>query len=846
MTVDAMPAVTRSTTRQTEDEDSERVPGESDITRAGTELLNALHPDGGIFSVCAFEPRKQYDHFDNVDAAIRYAAQLDSKGVLGTYFGLADLRQRPRNGRGKEADVERIHTLWADADGKRDGVYSQDAKRETLQRLELTVKLGLMPKPSALVDSGGGWQPYWFLNAPAEGDDLPQVKALNARIAKLLGGDPVQDLSHVLRVPGTMNRKPDHGTPAPMCQLIELNQDRRYALDEIEAMLPAISTTSRIDEADQQNTSSPTHNLDDDALLNIARKAKNGNYFSRLFDDGNWRGSDYRSQSEADLALCGMIAFYTGPDASRINTLFQQSALIRDKWLRDDYRDATIAKALAGRTEFYQPGRAHTSTSSTTANKPDGSTATHIVATGREHLSDLGNCRRLVSHHAHDLRYCGPLGGWLQWDGQRWAVDVDGAAVRAAKSTIRQMYLEASALPDEDARKQHMKWALSSESATRIRAMVELATTEPEIIARSEAFDADPWALNCPNGTIDLRTGELRLHHRDALLTKVTGAEYDPNARDPILDRFLNDATNGQDDFRQYLQRAIGYTLAGVTDEEDVFLLLGPGGSGKTTLIEAMLAALGDYGVKATFSTFLARRSGVGDGDTPRPDLLAMRGARLVAAVEPEKGRRLDASVLKEISGGDSVTARGLYQSRGVTFRPTHTIWLAANSAPKMDDSDSGLWRRLKSLPFEHAIPEDKQDPKIKAHLLSPDGQCAVLAWAVEGCLAWQHERLRPPEIVQRRTSQLRLEFDPLHEFFVERCTFDTEATTPATELRDAYITWAMATGAKPLNDREWGHRLRNQGCTTKRTRITPGHGPISVWNGVRLLSVGAWDDDTG
>jgi len=365
------------------------------------------------------------------------------------------------------------------------------------------------------------------------------------------------------------------------------------------------------------------------------------------------------------------------------------------------------------------------------------------------------------------------------------------------------------------------------------RALLDLAWSQEGVAVLPDAFDADPWVLNVANGILDLRTGELGPHRRDAMLTKLSPVEYIPNLKDPVLDRYLEDATGGDRDFEAYLQRAAGYTLTGLTDEQVVLLVLGPGATGKSTLVEALLAMLGDYGYKAPFETFLARQRGRGGA---RPDLVAMRGARLVAAVEAPKRRRLAEAEVKELSGGDSVTARELYRAP-FTFIPTFKIWLATNHAPLMDDEDTALWRRIKRLPFEHVVPEAKRDPDLKRYLTNPEaGGRAVLAWAVEGCLAWQRHGLGSCARVSAATAALRAEFDPIAEFLETCCMVRPGLETPASQLRKAYERWAEDMGAKPINDREWGKRLRGLGCETTRKRIDRGN-PRTVWRGVGLVA---------
>ena len=446
-------------------------------------------------------------------------------------------------------------------------------------------------------------------------------------------------------------------------------------------------------------------------------------------------------------------------------------------------------------------------------------------------MTDLGNARRFAHQHAGRVRFCDALGGWLAWDGKRWARDTLGTATELAKQTVIGLLREAADCPEEDQRARLAKWALVSQSAHRIAAMLTLAQSEPALATRAEAFDQRALLLTVANGTIDLATGELRPHDPDDLITKLAPVAYDPEARNDVLTRYLADATRGDADFASYLQRAAGYTLTGLTSEEAFFLVLGPAATGKSTLTEAMLGMLGDYAVKASFDTFLEQRN-VGGA---RPDIARLRGARMVGAVETARNRHLAEAMVKEVVGGDTVTARYLYHDP-VSFRPECKVWLAANDAPTITDTDTGLWRRLRRVPFEHEVPEDDRDPDVKASLCDPArGGPALLAWAVAGCLAWQRVKLGSCDVVRTATAALRADMNPVAEFFESHCVVDRHAETPARALREAYESWATDMGAKPINNRDWGKRLRGMGCKSLRTRSAGTQ--ATVWTGIGLVS---------
>lgn len=444
--------------------------------------------------------------------------------------------------------------------------------------------------------------------------------------------------------------------------------------------------------------------------------------------------------------------------------------------------------------------------------------------------TDARNATRLVVKFGENLRYSSALGGWLYWNGKCWSIDECGYIERCAKNTAREIYFEAYEEPDPAIRTRLAKWAATSENTKHIQGMIYLAQSEPPMPVKPSALDKQPMLLNLENGTLDLETLELREHRREDLITHLAPVKYDPSAKDTMVDNFINTVTNGDLEFADYLQRAVGYSLTGLTDEEVVFFVLGPAATGKSTLVEALLGMLGDYAVKAPFDTFLQKKYHGG----PRADIVRMRGSRLVAAVEPARGSWLAENEIKELAGGDSVTARGMYAKYELTYIPTFKVWLAANEAPNMRDDDSGLWRRIKRLPFENEIPEEEQDPNVKRRLREdPQARSALLAWAVQGCREWQRDGLTTCKVVKQKTLELRASFDPLGEFLAEYCVLARNAQVPATELRTAYENWAREMGAKPLSDKEWGKRLRAAGCVNARERIAGVQ--KTVWRGIGL-----------
>lgn len=319
--------------------------------------------------------------------------------------------------------------------------------------------------------------------------------------------------------------------------------------------------------------------------------------------------------------------------------------------------------------------------------------------------------------------------------------DDTGELIRFAKRTARTIYHDAANCGDDQERKRIVAWARASESEPRLNAMVKLAGSEQAVVVRAGELDADPYLLNCANGTIDLRTGELRPHDPADLISKIAPVAYDPEARSDRWESFLERVTGNDHDLAAFVQRLAGYTITGTTDEEVLGFVHGPGATGKTTTVESIKAALGDYASTADFETFLQRRGDAGI----RNDIARLAGARMVVSVEVEDGKRLAEGLIKQLTGGDKIAARFLHREF-FEFEPQFTLWLVANTRPRAHASDDALWRRIVQVPFTVVIPEPERDPELKRALRTdPAEQTAILAWLVQGCLEWQRRGLDVP-----------------------------------------------------------------------------------------------------
>jgi putative DNA primase/helicase len=440
-------------------------------------------------------------------------------------------------------------------------------------------------------------------------------------------------------------------------------------------------------------------------------------------------------------------------------------------------------------------------------------------------LTDTGLADRMVDVHGEDLRYCHPQCAWYVWVGTRWRKDETALVTAKARESVLTLYTEAASVQDKAQREAILSAAKRGLSAHGQGSVVSLAATDQRIVVLPANLDADVWLLNCLNGTVDLRTGSLRVHQRKDLITKLAPVKYDPVAHLELWDRFLKDVTGGDEEFVAFLQRAAGYSLTGDNSEEVFFFVHGPTRTGKSTFLEALKATLGDYAMTADFDAFLRRQ----DVGRPRDDIARLAGSRMVISIEVDKGRRLAEGLVKQITGGDSISARHLYK-RAFEHVPGYKLWLAANDAPEMTGQDKALWRRIARVPFETSIPDERRDPEVKRRLRDPKTSGpAILAWAVRGCLEWQKHGLRPPVKIRKATDDLQAEMDPLAGFLAECCLLRPNAWVSSANLRAAYERWARESGESPLRPRELAERLSACGCSQDRRSMGRG------WKGLEL-----------
>lgn len=420
--------------------------------------------------------------------------------------------------------------------------------------------------------------------------------------------------------------------------------------------------------------------------------------------------------------------------------------------------------------------------------------------------TDIANAKRFSCQHGENVRFT-PERGWFVWDGRRWAVDDKFIAVQElGKHTALAIFDEVKTAARRDEIYRH---ARKSQGRSAIEAMIHLARSEPGIPARLTDFDADAWLFNVANGTLELRTGKLREHRRTDLISNISEIAYDPEAECELWDAFVWRVTDRNDELYAYLRRLCGYLLVGDVSEQALHFLHGTGSNGKSVFCEVLQRLLGDYATVASPDLVMLKRHGGIPNDVAR-----LRGVRAVFMNETSQGSRFDEAKLKDLTGGDTLTARFLHQEF-FDFRPTHRILIRGNHKPSIHGTDDGIWRRLRMLPFAVQIPDDEQDlhllRKLEAELPG------ILNWTLAGTADWQRGGLRPPAVVVEAARRYREESDTLGRFIAEQCQARTLAEVRSSSLFRRYQEFAEQAGERWIPARDFPAEMERRGFQHKR-----------------------------
>jgi len=436
-------------------------------------------------------------------------------------------------------------------------------------------------------------------------------------------------------------------------------------------------------------------------------------------------------------------------------------------------------------------------------------------------FTDTTNAYRLLTEHGKDIRYNALWKKWIVWNGCHWEMD-DGYLIHdRGLKMIRGIYEELLKTSDIRDRLDIEKHAMQSESARRRKALIEVASWIPELNIKTDDLDKDQWLFNVRNGTIDLRTGELREHKQEDLITRIANVEYDKNADCPAWKKFIMEIMNYNTELIRFIQNAAGWAITGDTSEQTMFILFGTGANGKSTFLNTIMNLLGDYAIATPTETFMKK-----SGDQITNDIARLRGTRFVTTTETEHGKRLSEPLIKQITGNDRMTARFLY-GEFFDFVPSFKIWMATNHKPVIKGTDHGIWRRIKLIPFLTRIEEENQDKHLEQKLMREGA--GILNWLIEGAGRWCKEGLKTPSIIINATDEYRAEMDVIGNFIKERCIQGGEGFIKAREMFKCYQDWCDDHNEHAVSERFFGLRLKELGLMQKR--MNDGR----YWSGIQI-----------
>ncbi|GAB0170523.1 phage/plasmid primase, P4 family [Lysinibacillus sp. CTST325] len=560
--------------------------------------------------------------------------------------------------------------------------------------------------------------------------------------------------------------------------------------------------------------------LSNDALWERMFRSKSGDEI-RALHDGKLINDDH---SSSDLALCNHLAFWTGKSSSRMDSMFRETSLMRDKWDRihfsdtgETYGERTIAEAITSTTTTVLDYKHEEEYAEFDVSFNVDAVADDVEEKPKKkfRLNELGNAERIAYEYGHAIRFVSEI-GWMLWDGKRWKYDNKLQIERIANKVLRE--LEKS---EDDMEK---SWA--RKCGKRNIRMNSIKDLMPLVPAEREEFDRHKFLFNCSNGILNLRTGKLQQHDRELRLSKLANVEFEEKAQCPTWLSFLQQIFKGDNDLIDYMQRLIGYSMTGDISEQGMYFLVGGGSNGKSTFINIIKAMMGDYGLQTKSDTFIKKKN-----DGANNDIARLVGSRFVSAVESEEGEKLQESLVKTITGGEPILARFLRQEF-FEFLPEFKVFFTTNHKPIIGGVDEGIWRRVKIIPFTLNLKPHERDKKLEEKLsLEMSG---ILNWALEGCMKWQQSGLKEPKVVVDATGNYKEEMDILGPFLDERCYMDPKDTATkieAKELFNIYSNWCYAAGERSISNRAFYRMLETKGFGK-----TKGAGNKTFLTGITIL----------
>lgn len=552
----------------------------------------------------------------------------------------------------------------------------------------------------------------------------------------------------------------------------------------------------------QEISETAGNSLPEEEIIQIAQNSKNGTRF-RLFMEGGWE-QFYASQSEADMAFANDLAFWTAMDFGKMDHIFRTSSLMRDKW--DSKRDKstygadTLNKAIKDCKNIFKP------------EKSDDDFQLFVTEFDTKEVKkkyfsydDTGNAQRFKHYFGNEVRYSYAKKKWYYYYESKgiWEVDEMGEVKKKVDNVLEQMKKEPVYVPEEEDEEEAMKIFRKHLKASRSSRgkVAMLKEAEHLLPIASEKFDQHNNLFNVQNGYLNLDTGELLEHDRKKYFTKVSTVEFTDKSDCPLWLDFLNKTFNYDQPLIDYIQRAVGYSLSGSTEEQVMFILYGNGRNGKSVFLDIITELFGNYAINIQPDSIMVKQFSNG----PSSDIARLNGARFVTTTEPNEGVRMNEGLVKQLTGGDKITARFMYENE-IEFYPEFKLWMATNHKPIIRGTDIGIWRRLAVVPFINTVPIEEVDKRLGMKLRRE--LTAILNWAVEGYIQWKVMGLSEPQVIKDQRDEYRVEMDVCEAFVQECCDLGEGFRIKAKPLYQTYRDWARENGQYEMSNTKFGREM--------------------------------------
>lgn len=439
-------------------------------------------------------------------------------------------------------------------------------------------------------------------------------------------------------------------------------------------------------------------------------------------------------------------------------------------------------------------------------------------------LTEMGNGDRLIDRYGKELMYVIEMDKWYRWHDVRWIYCYDKEVTSLAKHTVRELHKEMDGM-DTGTQQAFYKFALDSQKVSMLNAMVRHAESEGSVVRSAKLLDADKNIIGALNGAIDLRTGLLLTPDREHYLTATCATNYNPAATAPWFIQTVSDCFYGNAEMIAFFKRLMGYTLLADPKEQILIIPFGSGANGKSTVLVAIQNTLGNYSRGVPAETFVSTVSNAsGNAGGPREDLVRLRGARYVYISEIEEGSQLKESLVKTLTGGEPITARGINAKESIEFIPTFVPIMPTNHKPTIKGDDNGIWRRIMLVPFMRNFATDPHIVRDEARAAKLDVEReGILRWLVEGAIEYRAFGLCPPEAVKEATADYRDEMDYMKEWLENYCEMGSEYRETKADLFDSWKKFAEPRGLLRYMSSQNQLARRLATGTVMPVRVVPG-----------------------